>query len=51
MSDCKHLHLKKQLVGETSWYACTTCPQKFKVEEWDGKVKVITAQAQEGETK
>ena len=41
--NCAHKQLKKQLVGEQSWYACETCRQKFKVDPWDGKVPVMPA--------
>lgn len=44
MSDCKHLELKKELVGTEEFYQCTTCPQKFKAVPWDGKVKLVMVQ-------
>ncbi len=47
---CNHFTLKKQLVGGQYWYACATCPQKFKVEPWDGKVTVAPA-AEPAETR
>lgn len=42
MTECAHVHVSKKLVGEQSWYACDQCGQKFKLAEWDGKVKVIS---------
>jgi len=41
MSDCQHVLLKKKLSGEQFWYQCDACRQKFKVELWDGKIRVI----------
>jgi hypothetical protein len=38
---CPHVHLKRQNVGEMVHYRCEDCPQKFLVEEWDGKMEVI----------
>jgi DNA-directed RNA polymerase subunit M/transcription elongation factor TFIIS len=38
---CKHLQLKKQKVGEFTFYKCIACPRKFKASLWDGKVEVI----------
>jgi hypothetical protein len=37
---CSHPTLKRQYVGDQSWYRCE-CGQKFKVLPWDGKVKVV----------
>jgi hypothetical protein len=48
MSECPHKNLKKQIVGEGSWYRCTDCPQKFKAEPWDGKVAVREALREPG---
>ena len=38
--ECNHPTLVKQLVGTQSWYKCSSCGEKFKTREWDGKVKV-----------
>jgi hypothetical protein len=40
MSECPHKQLKKQMVGEQIWYRCE-CGQKFRVEPWDGRVRVV----------
>lgn len=38
---CAHVTLKRKNVGDIRWYACDACGQKFKAEDWDGKVKVV----------
>lgn len=47
MNDCPHKELKKQIVGEGSWYVCIACSQKFKAESWDGKVTVVAKEPQQ----
>ena len=37
---CPHKQLRKQQSGTVTWYKCE-CGKKFKVEQWDGKVKVV----------
>ena len=37
---CPHVTLKRKNVGNSHWYACDACGQKFKAQEWDGKVVV-----------
>lgn len=46
---CHHKTLVKQLVGNQHWYKCADCPQKFKANEWDGKVTIVTSAEKEGE--
>lgn len=45
MTPCTHESLKKQKVGDTIYWICPQCRQKFRDEAgeqpWDGKVRVI----------
>lgn len=41
-SVCPHVTLTRQNVAEFHWWICKVCNQKFHIQEWDGKMKVVS---------